>query len=98
MEVSRVSPTAQAVGNAPHGNTPHGNPALTRAVAAVNSANLFGDGREVTLAIDRDTHLIVARLVDRQTGTVIQQIPPQYLLDLARDLARASPAASDPVR
>ena len=96
MEVNRVDSSAAAAATST-GSKPPGSSALARAASAVNSAGLFGN-HELTLAVDRNTHSIVVRLVDRQTGQVIRQIPPQYLLDLAHSLQQASHPSSGPVR
>jgi flagellar protein FlaG len=58
------------------------------AVKALNAAELFGENNELTFAMDRATQRPVIRLVDRKTRNVIRQIPPEYVLRLAEDLAR----------
>jgi flagellar protein FlaG len=60
---------------------------VIRAVHAVNQAELFGQGSELTFLMDRKTHRPLIRVVDRQTGEVIQQIPPEHVLQLAESLA-----------
>jgi len=59
---------------------------LIRAVHALNATDLFGENRELSFALDRDTKRPVIRIVDRNTREVIQQIPPEYALRMAEDL------------
>jgi flagellar protein FlaG len=56
---------------------------LVKAVKAVNQAELFGQGNELTYAIDRDTRRLVTRIVDKNTGDLVDQIPAEYVLRLA---------------
>lgn len=59
---------------------------LIQAVRALNAADLFGNGRELSFALDRETRRPVIRIVDRNTKEVIQQIPAEYALRMAEDL------------
>ena len=63
--------------------------ALTRAVAAgvqtVNESGIAGEGREVTFSVDQATHRPVVKVVDTTTKQVLQQWPPEYLLQLAAE-------------
>ena len=61
---------------------------LIQAVAAVNSAQLFGEFTELTFSYDRHARKTVLRIVDRKTGEVVQQLPPEDLLRLATALGR----------
>ncbi len=63
-----------------------GQRALIQAVKALNFAELFGQNSELTFVLDRETHRPLVRLIDRKTNEVIRQIPPEYLLRMARDL------------
>ena len=58
---------------------------LVKAVKAVNQAELYGSGRELTYSIDRDTKRLVTKLVDKTTGEVVNQIPAEYVLRLAEE-------------
>lgn len=58
---------------------------LVKAVKAVNEAELYGSGREVTYSIDRDTKRLVTKLVNKSTGEVVDQIPAEYVLRLAEE-------------
>lgn len=63
------------------------NRALIQAVKAINGAELFGSNSELRFVVDRETQRPVIRLVDRETRDVIRQIPPEYILRLAEELA-----------
>ena len=58
---------------------------LVKAVKAVNEAELYGSGRELTYSIDRGTKQLVTKLVSTDTGEVLDQIPAEYVLRLAEE-------------
>jgi uncharacterized FlaG/YvyC family protein len=62
--------------------------ALIRAVKAVNAANLFGQENELTFVIDRATRRAVARIVNKLTHEVIDQIPSEVVLRMAEEVSR----------
>lgn len=66
--------------------------ALSRSVAAavqaLNEAGYVGQGREVTFSLDPATRRPVTKVVDTATNEVLQQWPPEYLLQLAADTKR----------
>jgi uncharacterized FlaG/YvyC family protein len=59
---------------------------IVQAVKAVNQSGMLGDSNELTFSLDRQTRHPVIQIVDRSTKEVIQQIPPEYLLQVANDL------------
>ncbi|MCZ2148351.1 MAG: flagellar protein FlaG [Bryobacterales bacterium] len=59
---------------------------LIQAVRALNGAEVFGQNEELTFQLDRDTHRPVLRIVDRKTGEVLKQVPPESVLRWARRL------------
>jgi len=59
--------------------------ALIQAVKAVNAAELFGQENETTYIIDRATKIAVVRVVNKETGEVVQQIPTEQLLKMAEE-------------
>ena len=59
---------------------------LIRSVQAIDAPELFGAGNELTFALDRDTKRPVVRVVNQQTGEVLWQAPPEYMLKLAQTL------------
>jgi uncharacterized FlaG/YvyC family protein len=56
------------------------------AVRAANQAQLFGDNRELSFTRDSRTQTPVVRIKDRNTGEVLQQIPPEHLLQMLAEL------------
>lgn len=64
------------------------NSELVQAVRAVNAAELFGDRSELTFVIDRRTNMALVRVVDKESGEVVRQFPPEYLLALSEELRR----------
>ena len=57
--------------------------ALVQATKVLNDAKSFGPASEVTFSLDRATHKPVLRIVDKQTGEVISQLPPEHVLRMA---------------
>jgi len=62
------------------------NRATAQAVAQVNTAQFFGQNNELTFAFDRASKRTVIRLVDKNTGDVVRQIPSETILHLAEGL------------
>src|SRR5690242_17956424 len=61
---------------------------LITAAKSVNASGLFGQNQLVFL-VDPQTRRPVIRVEDRDTHEVLLQLPPEYVLRLAKDL-RAS--------
>ncbi len=59
---------------------------LIQAVKAVNAAQAFGEDNEVTYSVDRAARLVVAKVVNKSTGEVVDQIPAEYVLRLAEKI------------
>jgi uncharacterized FlaG/YvyC family protein len=59
---------------------------LISAVHAANQSELFGENRELSFQNDAKTHTPVVRIKDRNTGEVLQQIPPEHLLEMLAEL------------
>ncbi len=64
--------------------------ALSRSVSAavqqLNDAGYPGGGREVTFSVDQATKRPIIRVVDTSTKEVIQQLPPEYVLQIAAEV------------
>ena len=87
MQIGPVQKDMQNIAVAPVSTTPEiaaQNRELIQAVKSVNSAQHFGMDSELTFAMDRHTQRVVIRVVNTKTKEVIQQLPPKYLLELAR--------------
>jgi len=67
---------------------------LIQAVKALDAAELFGQDKELTFVMDRQTRRAVVRIVDRSTGEVLQQIPTEQVLRLAEQARTGSARAS----
>ncbi|HZT30588.1 MAG TPA: flagellar protein FlaG [Bryobacteraceae bacterium] len=59
---------------------------LVVALKAVNKSEMFGQDQELTFVLDRQTQRTVIQLVDRKTREVVRQIPPEYVLQAAKEL------------
>ena len=59
--------------------------ALIKAVRAVNAAQLFGQDNEITFIIDRALKIAVVRVVNKDTGEVVEQIPTEQVLKMAEE-------------
>jgi uncharacterized FlaG/YvyC family protein len=90
MDISSVSNLSAQLG-APTETTGAPQPAnqeqraLIQAVRAVNGAELFGQDKELTFVLDRQTRRAVVRIVNRDTREVLQQIPAEYVLRMAEE-------------
>ncbi len=58
---------------------------LVQAVKTVNAAGGLGNN-EITFQMDRTTKMPVIRIIDKDTKEVVDQIPPEYILQLAATL------------
>ncbi len=100
IDFSRVSGAAQPMHPEPaRTGLPAEHRDLIQAVRTVNAADLMGQDNELSFLMDRETRRPVVRVVDRRTHEVIQQVPPEHVLRLARDWRarqREQPAAGAP--
>jgi uncharacterized FlaG/YvyC family protein len=60
---------------------------LASAARVVNDSQVLGEQNELTFAIDPSSHRLVARIVDRNTQQVVQQLPSEYILRVAQELS-----------
>ena len=93
MDITAINGGMQAMpASAP--DVPAQKPAETRevvqAVKALNQTEMFGGEDELVFQRDDATQKMVIRLVNRQTKEVVSQIPPEYVLRLAKDLKGGS--------
>jgi uncharacterized FlaG/YvyC family protein len=59
---------------------------VAAAVQTLNENGSAGPGRAFSIAIDSKTRVPVVRIVDSSTNQLIEQIPSQYILDLAQQI------------
>ena len=87
MEIGALQKDPQSVPVAPV-STPvelaAQNRELIQAVKSINATEHFGINSELTFVMDRRTLRPVIRVVNSHTRELIQQIPPEYVLELAQ--------------
>ena len=91
MEIASVNNMGQVLAAVPESVTPtwlEENRELIRSVKSIDASELFGEGSELTFAMDQDTKRPVVRVVNEQTGEVLWQAPPEYMLHLAQTLGQ----------
>jgi flagellar protein FlaG len=91
MEINPVQGIREAVAAAPVSVPPQQaaeNREVVQAVRAINQSELFGHNNELTFTMDRGTKRPVTKIVDRNTGEVIRQIPAEYVLRMAEELGK----------
>jgi uncharacterized FlaG/YvyC family protein len=94
MEIGSMQKDAQNIAIAPVSTPPEvtaQNRELIQAVKSVNAAEHFGPDSELTFLMDRHTQRPIIRVMNSKTKEVIQQIPPQYVLELAKRQAESAP-------
>ena len=89
--VNRVLPAALDVNTIPVQTTAN-NREVVQAVKAVNQSDLLGDHNQLTFQQDPRTHRVVVKLVNRNTGEVVSQIPSEYVIGVAAELKKQSKA------
>ena len=62
---------------------------LVQAAKSVNSSGVLGQNQLVFL-VDRATHRVIIRIENRDTHEVVLQLPPEYVMRLARDVSTGS--------
>jgi uncharacterized FlaG/YvyC family protein len=87
MAISPInfSPPSTALPGAPVAS-PATNREVASAVQVLNQNGTAGPGREFSIAIDGKSRVPVVRIVDSKTNELIEQIPSQYILDLAEQI------------
>jgi uncharacterized FlaG/YvyC family protein len=61
------------------------NRSVSTAVQTLNANGYAGDGRELTYSVDQATKQPVIRVIDTSTREVLEQWPPEYLLQIAAE-------------
>jgi flagellar protein FlaG len=90
MEISAVNTTSLAAASTfvpePSPDWKAQQRELITAVKAVNASELMDQQSELTFVVDRKTKQMVMRIVDRETGEVLRQLPPESVLRMAAEL------------
>jgi flagellar protein FlaG len=85
--VSAISPMAPVASSADTQARAADPEAVKDAVKAANDA-VKAIKSEIDFTVDEDTGKTVVRVVEKQTGTLIRQIPSQEMLEIAKALDR----------
>ena len=94
MDINPLSGVNNAPVVAPTPPTPEQaaeNRQIVQAVKAINQSGMLGENNELTFSLDRQTKQPVIQIIDRSTKEVIQQIPPQYVLEMAKRSGSSTP-------
>jgi uncharacterized FlaG/YvyC family protein len=62
--------------------------AVVAAVRALNKSELLGSDRELQFTRDSQTQRMVIQIVDRQSGAVLDQLPPEEVLRILANLGQ----------
>ena len=62
---------------------------VVQAVKALNKSEMFGSDNDLEFQKDPESKRWVVKVINRATGDVISQIPPEYVLRLAEDLKQS---------
>jgi uncharacterized FlaG/YvyC family protein len=57
---------------------------VVKTVKKINETELAGSRSELTIVVDPQTRRPKVRLIDKETGEVLRQIPPESLDEIAR--------------
>jgi uncharacterized FlaG/YvyC family protein len=88
MDITALQGSAPTPAPVPFGSEQAAeNREIVTAIKSINAAELSGSSSELTFVFDRLSRRAVVRLVDKATRNVIQQIPPEYMLRWAQDIA-----------
>jgi len=60
--------------------------AAIQAVKSMDTTELFGLDKELTFVRDFYTQKTVARIIDKSTGDIVAQIPPEDILRMAEEV------------
>ncbi len=91
MNVSAIGSSA-AIGSSQPPPTPQqasDRRELIKATNIVNANQALGSNSELVFLMDNGGHRAIMRVIDRETKEVIMQLPPDYVLKLAKDLVGA---------
>ncbi len=87
MEIGALQKDPQNVPVAPVSTPPQiaaQNLELIQAVRSIDATEHFGMDSELTFTMDRKTLKPVIRVINSKTKELIQQLPPEYVLELAK--------------
>lgn len=82
-----VAADPQAQAPAPQDTPPPSRDAVQRAVDQANAV-LAESNRAIEFSIDPDIKTVVVKVIDKQDGSVLRQMPSQEMLNIAKALDR----------
>ena len=88
--LSRITQAAPATATPVSADPASQNRQVVQAVKALNKSEMFGEDNGLEFQKDPDTKHWVVKVVNRTTGDVISQIPPEYVLRLAQDFKQTT--------
>ena len=91
MEISSIKPIGYAV-QQPASLSPDQaaqRRQLIEAAKSVNDSGVLGNN-ELVFFVDRQTHMPIIRVEDKETHEIVFQAPPEYVLNLAQSLDAGS--------
>jgi uncharacterized FlaG/YvyC family protein len=88
--LSRVTQAAPASATPVAVDTAAQNRQVVQAVKALNKSEMFGSDNGLEFERDPESKRWVVKVVNRTTGDVVSQIPPEYVLRLADDVKEKS--------
>src|SRR5271168_2961052 len=100
MNVSSTSPVSAPVKAANQGpatkpsanqETAAARRALATAARVVNTSEVLGQQNELVFSLDPTSHRVVARILDRATQQLVEQVPAEYILKIAAELTGKPP-------
>jgi uncharacterized FlaG/YvyC family protein len=93
MNISSTNPSASSTLLAAAVNVPPEEAAqrrqLVHAAKSVNASGTLGEN-QLVFAVDPSTRRMVMRVENRDTHEVVLQVPPEYVMQMADDLASSS--------
>ncbi len=93
MDVARTSPVLPPdpiTLSSPSHTASAQNRAVSEAVKTLNDNSYFGQYNQAVFRFDKESRLPVVEIIDSRTMDVIRQIPPKYVLEVAKEIDRAT--------
>ncbi|MFN7993812.1 MAG: flagellar protein FlaG [Bryobacteraceae bacterium] len=85
-ELSRLNRIASVSPVLPETNFVAQHRDVVKAVQALNKAEMFGAGYELSFSLDSKTQEAVVQIVDKKSRQVIAQVMPPHILEAAQQL------------
>lgn len=88
--LSRIAQAAPAVATPVSADDATQKRQVVQAVTALNKSEMFGEDNHLEIQRDPDSKRLVVKVVNRNTGDVVSQVPAEYVLRLANGLKQKS--------